>query len=140
MPARYLTAALTVLCLLLPPGAQAWTPYGAAPPPYTGGAALRIERQLDARGYHLTIHVTGLEPRDLSVTVEDGRWLAIRGTTREEQETRQTAPDGSRFGHSFEYRNVRVSRRIALPPDADTSALEREDQPGAVRITLPRRP
>src|SRR5436309_1925415 len=77
--------------------------------------------------------IPGVEPKDIDVSVEDGR-LTIKGEKeyeREEKEKGQYRMERS-YG-SFE-------RAIELPAEVDESKAKAEFKKGVLRLTLPKRP
>jgi len=137
-----------------------WSPYGYGPVPQSGPSwsgpgwtgpgpggwqlpqqvrQLRVERSADRDNYYITILVSGMQPQGVTVTVEGDRWLAIRTEESRESSYENSAQDGSAYYRSFSYSSGSSDRRISLPQDADTAAMQREDSQGQVRITIPRR-
>jgi hypothetical protein len=146
MKSKYLIFALVVVLFLLFPSLLfGWGPYGYGPPwghgPGTGAAfaGLRIQRGADADNYYVTVRLSGIQPQAVAVTVQDGRWLVIRSEAQDEVSYQGGTPDLRGYAQGFSYNDSRQARRLRLPPDADASAMQREDQDGQIRITLPRR-
>ena len=152
MKARLLVLGLLILVifLLIPGSALGWTPYGYGPPwatpqGATGGMPvapnvrrIQVERSADQSNYYVTVHVSGMTPQDVTVTVEGGRWLVVRTQDSREYTYENTATDRSAYSRSFSYSSGSASRRFTLPRDADPAAMQREDSEGQVRIVIPR--
>jgi len=136
---------LALLILLVPGSALGWSPYGHAPP-WAGPAgatqqqrAMRLERSADQDNYYLTLHLTGMAPQEVNVTLEGGRWLNISSDDRSESSHQQSSDQGGYYySRSFSYSSNRSSRRISLPRDADGAAMQRVDGENRVEISIPR--
>jgi HSP20 family protein len=74
----------------------------------------------------------GLEANDVNVIVEDGA-LTITGEKRSSREE-----NGEGFVHA-ESSYSSFTRRIPLPKDVDTSAMEKRFDDGVLEVTLPKR-
>lgn len=137
---------------LIPSLSVAWWPGGPeAAPPYPYGAGvypappalapprvrLDIARRIQDDVYLIDVRVEGLAPDQVLVR-PDGRALVIGYSREHRTDRRDTLPgiDGYRTGYSVS-RGV-MSRRLALPPDADLSRLSREWRDGHLLIRVPR--
>ena len=148
---------MTTAILLFSATALSWSPYGYGPEQGTaplwpapnqgsGGwqtpqpvQRIGIERTADQDNYYLIIRLSGMEPQAVAVNVEGDRWLAIRSQDSRGSSYENTSEDGSAYYRSFSYGSGSTSRRISLPRDADTTALQREDGEGQIRIAIPRK-
>ncbi|MCD2324416.1 Hsp20/alpha crystallin family protein [Sphingomonas sp. IC-56] len=82
-------------------------------------------------GYQLTAEVPGIDAEDVEISVTDGM-LKIAGEKREERA--ESASDYSYSERSY----GRFEREIALPHDADTSAIKARVTKGVLAITMPK--
>jgi HSP20 family molecular chaperone IbpA len=146
---RLLSAILiAVFILLFPTSALAWPPYPYMPPldfappanmPLMAPAtAMRVERSADPSHYTLTIHLSGIEPQAVQVTIENDRWIVIGSEASQQTERQDKAQDGRGFAHSYSYRSSHLSQRFSLPADADPQSLQRRDETGRISITFAR--
>ena len=140
-----LSVLLALLILLIPGSALGWSPYGYGPPWAVAGGdmphtrAMRLERRADQDNYYLTLHLTGMAPQEVNVTLEGGRWLNISSDDRSESSHQQSSDQGGYYySRSFSYSSNRSSRRISLPRDADGAAMQRVDGENRVEISIPR--
>jgi HSP20 family molecular chaperone IbpA len=103
---------------------------------YVSGPKLRIERDTDADAYVVRIHTReDVDPATVDVQ-QRGRQLQIRVSRSNQTNYTDDQTAGYR-SYSFAY-SSHTSRRFTLPPDADLSAMQREDQDGSVTLTFPR--
>lgn len=126
----------------LPGSATGWAPPGYGAPGYAPPsmpASIHIRRHLDQSNYYITVLLEGVAPQDILVSVEQGRWLMLRGDTGQSNDKQTRSEDGSRYSRSYSFSSSRLSRRIHLPRDADHAALKRENREGELEITIPRR-
>lgn len=103
------------------------------------GGPLRFNQTVTAEGYVLEIPLDGLKAEDIQVQIE-GRSLRISRDTTTRKTREETLGDGQGYLRSYSFSSGHASRRLSLPPDADTGAMRREDGTEQVRIILPRRP
>lgn len=101
--------------------------FRSGPREVAGYPALNVRTRED--GVEVIAAVPGLEPKDLSLTVE-GRLLAIEGERKEEEAT-APAIRRERFAGRF-------SRQVRLPFDVDAGRVTAKYERGLVWITLPR--
>jgi len=145
----WLAIFITAAVLMFSATALGWSPYGYGPPWAGPGPAgwqspqpvpnLQVQRGSDQDNYYVTIRVSGMAPEAVTVTVERGRWLAIRTEESRESSYEDTAADQSAYYRSFSYSSGTNTRRMRLPQDADVASLQREDGEGQIRIVIPRR-
>jgi len=81
--------------------------------------------------YQLTAELPGIDPEDVEISVTDGM-LLITGEKREERN--ETERDYSYSERSY----GRFEREIALPSDADTSAIKAKVNKGVLAISMPK--
>jgi HSP20 family molecular chaperone IbpA len=130
---------LLVLTLAAGPAVAWWGPPGG-PPGYAmpgpgamaPAVAVRLETQTTQDGYRLLVHLTGLQPGEIAVTVEGNALVVRSGHTEQVNQVEQG-------GYQFSHRTSHFARRLQLPPDADVQAMKRIDGEGLVEIQLPRR-
>jgi HSP20 family molecular chaperone IbpA len=127
-----------------------YPPGFASPPGFAGGfpsaaagsfdqpAGFRISRDAFEDGYGLTIHAGGADPATIEVRAE-GQSLIISRERSEQRFQEDSYEEGHGFVRSFSYSSGSASLRLPVPPDADLSAMTREDGKEGVRITIPRR-
>ena len=82
-------------------------------------------------GYQLTAEVPGIDADDVEISVIDGM-LRIAGEKREERA--ESAADYTYSERSY----GRFEREIALPQDADTSAIKARVTKGVLAVTMPK--
>ncbi len=137
-----------LIIVLFSATAVGWNPYG--PPPLMGPGGgwqdralpLRVDRSADADHYYVTISTGDLDPQAVTVSVEGGRRLVIGRADTTQTSEEKTPEGGSDYyyrSYSYSYSSRTASRQILLPRDADGAAMTREDSPGQVRVTIPRR-
>ena len=115
-------------------GAEAMQPPGFG---YMPAAPLRISRQVTPDAYLLRITPGDGKTADVQVTPR-GRVLEISRATGSETTEERSFDDGRGYMKSFSYSSGSTSRRIPVPPDADLSAMTREESDGTVLIRIPR--
>lgn len=136
-----------VLCTLLLPLASlvlAWQPvYWQVPGvgPYNAVApwsnvavrkGIHLVKSTDEMGYTLRVHLVGIEPQAIEMQLMPGYLLLRSAEARSQQQRNDYA--ARTLAYSFSLR-----RRIALPADADVSAIHRRDSANLIEIRLPRR-
>ena len=128
-----------------------WTPpFGprvSGPDSYQGGfgrggptgqsSGLRMERSATDDAYLLNIQLSGIKPAEVEVRVQ-GPWVLISRTSSAQSNDEETMSDGRGYRRSFSYSSGSMSRRFALPPNADGSALQRQDADDAIHISIPK--
>jgi len=106
-------------------------------PPLTQMGGLRIQRSATDQAYLLTIYLAGVKPDEVRVEARGPRLLVTRDRSTEASQE-ETFTDGRGYRRSFSYSSGRVSRRFNVPPDGDTSAMQRRDTEEAIYVTIPR--
>lgn len=131
------------------PAAHPYPPYGPpsgfsrgypgsgrpAPRPTSG---LRIAREASEEAYTLTIHLNGMSTEEVEVRAQ-GNWLVLSRNDSEQRVQQDSFDDGRGYTRSYSFSTGSASRRLSVPPDADLSAMSREDGENSVRIRIPRR-
>ena len=140
----YVGTIILLIILLYPTVALGWSPYGQGlGQSYGGGpwrsAGFRISRDADRDNYYVTIRLGGIDPQDLSITVERGRWLAIRRQGANTSHFEDQSDDRGGYYRSYSYSSSSGVRRLSLPRNADAAAMQRENGADLVKITIPRR-
>ena len=127
-----LLAAGSSFVVAQPPGGPA-RDYGSASPSsrFAVQKGMRFERFRDRDGYQLRIHIRGMDPEAIQVSVRR------RSLVVENRESHQIEQRNDRGGYQFATASSSMKRRIPLPPDADAGALQRSVEEGVVVITLP---
>jgi HSP20 family molecular chaperone IbpA len=100
-------------------------------------APLRISRQVTPEAYLLRIAPGDGKTTDIQVT-PSGRAVTISRASDAQTTEERSFDDGRGYMKSFSFASGAVSRRIPLPPDADMSAMTREESDGVVLIRIPR--
>ncbi len=104
-------------------------PYPAYPMRPASG--IRLEKGSDADNYYLTIHLTGYQPEDIGVTAGRGGLMIYNIRSEEHRHSAE-----GYYQHMTSFR--RFSRRISLPPDADSVAMTRTNGDNKVEVVVPR--
>jgi len=128
---------------MMPFEAPPWMPgpgFGRSPfgPEPSMPAPLRIRRQVTPDAYLLRIAPGDGKTADIQVTPR-GRVLEISRTSGSETTEERSFDEGRGYLRSFSYSSGSTSRRIPVPPDADVSAMTREESDGTILIRIPRR-
>lgn len=144
-------AAVTAMALI-PSLSVAWWPGGPEPvPPHPYGAPvhpappllapprvrLDIARRIQDDVYLIDVRVEGLAPDQILVRPA-GRALVIGYSRERRTDRRDTLPADAGYRTSRSISRGVMSRRLALPPDADLSRLSREVRDGHLLIRVPR--
>lgn len=131
--------AVFLIVLLFPGSALGWQ-LGAPTPPWAMGAAegMRVERTADPDAYHLVIHLRGLQPEAVNVSIEADRWLLIGTERSDENRFEVREPYGYGYHRNYSFSSANQTRRYSLPRDADASAMQREDLEQQIKIRIPR--
>ena len=130
---------------------RGWTPPSgppaSGPDSYQGGfgrggptgqsGGLRMDRSATDDAYLLNIQLSGIKPAEVQVRAQ-GPWVLISRTSSAQSNDEETMSDGRGYRRSFSYSSGSMSRRFALPPDADGSAMQRQDADDAIHISIPR--
>lgn len=129
------------------PGAPFTAPEGAGIPPagfpdrgYGYGSdrpGIRVSRQTTEDAYILDIQLRGIRPDEVQVRAQ-GRWITIDRVSSAQEVRQEQFDEGRGYARSFSYSSGTASRRMTLPPDADVSAMQREDGERSIRIRFPR--
>jgi HSP20 family molecular chaperone IbpA len=131
----------------MPPPTQPPGPNSAAiPPAYdpeTGEiafdfAGLRLTQSRTDTEYQLNIDLRGLPPEQVQIRPTGrGLLLVVRRTTEMTRE--ETFGDGRGYARSWGFSSGQRTKRLPAPPDADVRAMQREDGPEHIRVSIPRR-
>jgi HSP20 family molecular chaperone IbpA len=113
-----------------------YPPHGAGVAPSHGSSfstqkGMRFLKSRDEKGYILRIEIRGMSPEAIQTTV-NGRTLSVQN-----RESQQVERRSDRGGYSFSSVSSNMRRRIHLPPDADISGMQRNEEEGAVVIRFP---
>jgi HSP20 family molecular chaperone IbpA len=112
---------------------------GAMGPMNSGfpGGGLRIRQSATDAAYLLDIQLNGIKPTEVKVEAK-GSWILITRDSSAQTSQEETASDGRGWRRSFSYSSSKTSRRLRVPRDGDTSAMQRQDADDAVHIAIPR--
>jgi HSP20 family molecular chaperone IbpA len=105
--------------------------------PWVTPGQLRVQREATADAYLVHILVTDGKTDEVQVTPL-GRSLAISRSASAETVQEDNFDEGRGYQRSFSFSRGALSRRIALPPDADLSAMTREVKDGTITLRIPR--
>jgi HSP20 family molecular chaperone IbpA len=121
-------------------GASRQPPVAAFPPPSraTVTRGLRIMREATADAYLVHIGIGNAKPDEVQINLA-GRNLiiAMHSDARTLQE--DTMPDGRGYRRSYSVAQGSMSRRLALPPDADAARMTKSVSDGTILLNIPRR-
>ncbi|WP_295578367.1 Hsp20 family protein [uncultured Lamprocystis sp.] len=121
-------------------GAPRQPPATALPPPHrvTMARGLRIARAATPEAYLVRIGVGNAKPDEVQINLA-GRNLII--TMHSDARTLQedTMPDGRGYRRSYSVAQSSMSRRLALPPDADAARMTKRVVDGTILLSIPRR-
>jgi HSP20 family protein len=81
------------------------------------------------KGYVITVDISGMDEKNVKVSVDAGRTLSIRA----EKNVTQAAAGGSSSSYGS------FSQTFSLPADADPSRISRSYDNGRITITVPRK-
>lgn len=98
-----------------------------------------INQGADLDRYYVNIQLAGSAPEQVLVSLDEGRWLTIRIQDRSSTHQEFTSPQGNGWTRTYSFGGGQQMMRITLPPDADFTAMARDNQPGLVRLVIPRR-
>jgi HSP20 family protein len=109
--------------------------WGNLPGPFTGPGVLspRVDVAETKDGLEVTAELPGIEPKDVSVELEDGV-LTLRAERRAERKEE----DKDRRWHLAERQSGTYLRRFALPFDAEADKVEARFDKGVLHVTIPR--
>lgn len=119
--------------------------YGMPPAGFPGGRygygsdrpGMQVSRRTTEDAYLLDIQLRGMRPDEVQVRAQ-GRWITIDRVSSAQEVREEQLDQGRGYARSFSYSSGTASRRMTLPPDADTSAMQREDGESSIRIRFPR--
>ena len=99
---------------------------------------LRIARETTADAYLVRIGIGNAKPDEVQINLA-GRNLiiAMHSDARTLQE--DTMPDGRGYRRSYSVAQGSMSRRLALPPDADAARMTKSVSDGTILLRIPRR-
>lgn len=105
------------------------------PAPFTGPGVLspRVDVAEGPKGLELTAELPGIEPKDVSVELEDGVL-----TLRAERKAERREEDKDKRWHIVERQSGTYLRRFALPFDAEPEKVEARFDKGVLHVTIPR--
>lgn len=98
---------------------------------------LRITREVTDQAYLVHILVGDGKTEDVQVTPR-GRSVAISRRADAQTLQEENFDDGRGYQRTFSFSRGAVSRRIALPPDADLAAMTQEVKDGIITLRIPR--
>lgn len=128
---------LSISSLLLAEPARGYPPHHGAYPAnphansYRVQKGMRFQRTRDEKGYALRIEIRGMMPEAIQTTLQ-GRTLTVQN-----RESHQVEQRSDRGGYQFSSTSSSMRRRFHLPPDADVSAMQRDEEEGAIVIRFP---
>ena len=94
----------------------------------------QVITRADNQAYYLDIAVSGIDPSSVMVTPQ-GRSLVV---TLGGGQCRGCGPAVSSFGGQYQWFSSFSRQQVMLPADANLAAMRREQQPGLVRVIVPR--
>jgi HSP20 family protein len=105
------------------------------PAPFTGPGVLspRVDIAETKTGLELTAELPGIEPKDVSIEIEDGVL-----TLRAECSSGRKEEDKDKRWHIVERQSGTYLRRFALPFDAEPEKVEARFDKGVLHIVIPR--
>jgi HSP20 family molecular chaperone IbpA len=98
---------------------------------------IQVSRRTSEDAYVLDIQLRGMRPDEVQVRTQ-GRWITIDRVGSAQEVRQEQFDDGRGYAHSYSYSSGTATRRMTLPPDADASAMQREDGESSIRIRFPR--
>lgn len=105
------------------------------PAPFTGPGVLspRVDIAETKAGLEVTAELPGIEPKDVSIELEDGVL-----TLRAERSSERKEEDKDKRWHIVERQSGTYLRRFALPFDAEPEKVEARFDKGVLHIAIPR--
>lgn len=103
----------------------------------TAPMTLQVRRQVTPDAYLLRIQPADGKSADIQVT-PSGRALTISRSSDSRTTEERSFDDGRGYVRSYSFSSGSVSRRIPMPPDADMTAMTREESNGEILIRIPR--
>jgi HSP20 family molecular chaperone IbpA len=108
-------------------------PYGGwgpemGPPGFGAPIRLNVDSRMERDVYLIAIQYAGAAPDEVKIA-QEGRDLMVSI----ERASGADGPMGRRFSSG------RISRSVSLPPDADFANARRQEMPGLITYTVPRR-
>jgi HSP20 family molecular chaperone IbpA len=99
---------------------------------------LRIARDATPDAYLVRIGIGNAKPEEVQINLA-GRNLiiALHSDARTLQE--EAGPDGRGYRRSYSFAQGSMSRRLALPPDADAARMTKSVADGTILLSIPRR-
>lgn len=109
--------------------------WGNLPAPFSGPGVIspRVDIAETKDGLELTAELPGIEPKDVSVELDDGVL-----TLRAERSAERKEEDKEKRWHLVERQSGTYLRRFALPFDADPGKIEARFDKGVLHVTIPR--
>ena len=109
--------------------------WGNLPAAFTGPGIIspRVDIAESRNGLELTAELPGIEPKDVSVEIEDGVL-----TLRAERKVERKEEDKEKRWHLVERQSGTYLRRFALPFDADPDKVEARFDKGVLHVAIPR--
>jgi HSP20 family protein len=110
------------------------SPWGL-PAPFAGPVVLspRMDIAETPKGLEVTAELPGIEPKDVTVEIEDGVL-----TLRAERSSERKEEDKEKRWHLVERQSGTYLRRFALPFDAQPDKVEARFDKGILHVTIPR--
>ena len=138
-----------------PPMEPGYPPYYGQPGGYSGGpaagdqggagpltfafAGMEVTQDRSDEAYTLDIALNGVDPSLIRITpMPMGRGLMIVSEQSTQTSREETYNDGRGFSRSYSYSSGRNVKRLPVPPDAELSAMRREDADGRILVSIPR--
>lgn len=105
------------------------------PTPFTGPGVMspRVDVSESEKELELTAELPGIEPKDVSIELEDGVL-----TLRAERKSERKEEDKDKRWHLVERQSGTYLRRFALPFDADPEKVEARFDKGVLHVKIPR--
>ena len=109
--------------------------WGGLPAAFTGPGVIspRVDVAEGKDGLELSAELPGIDPKDVSVEIEDGVL-----TLRAERRTERKEEDKDKRWHLVERQSGTYLRRFALPFDADPAKVEARFDKGVLHVAIPR--
>ncbi len=101
-------------------------------------AGLRLTQTRTDEAYALDIDLRGLPPEQVQIRPAGGGLLLVVRRTAESSR-QETFEDGRGYARSWGFSTGQTVKRLPAPPDADVRAMQREDSPERIRVSIPRR-
>ncbi len=109
--------------------------FGGMPAPFASSGVLspRVDVSESPAGLEVTAELPGIDPKDVSIELEDGVL-----TLRAERKSERKEEDKDKRWHLVERQSGTYLRRLALPFDCEPDKVEARFDKGVLHIVIPR--